>query len=90
VRGSFGHLVVDECHRTPSRTFTDAVTEFSTRFMLGLSATPWRRDGLSKLIFWHLGDVQHEIQKAELIQSGDVLVWRCACAKPSLNRISIR
>ena len=73
IRGSFGHLVVDECHRTPSRTFTDAVTEFSTRYMLGLSATPWRRDGLSKLIFWHLGDVQHEMKKAELIRSGDVL-----------------
>jgi len=73
VRDRFGHLVVDECHRAPSRTFTDAVTEFSTRYMLGLSATPWRRDGLSKLIFWHLGDVQHEMKKADLIRSGDVL-----------------
>jgi superfamily II DNA or RNA helicase len=73
IRGCFGHLVVDECHRAPSRTFTDAVTEFSTRYMLGLSATPWRRDGLSQLIFWHLGDVHHEMKKAELIRSGDVL-----------------
>ncbi len=73
VQSRFGHLVVDECHRTPSRTFTDAVTEFSSRFMLGLSATPWRRDGLSKLIFWHLGDVHHEMKKADLIRSGDVL-----------------
>ncbi len=68
-----GHLVVDECHRTPSRTFTDAVTAFDTRYMLGLSATPWRRDKLSKLIFWHLGDVQHEVQSEDLVASGDVL-----------------
>lgn len=68
-----GHLVVDECHRTPSRTFTDAVTAFDARYMLGLSATPWRRDKLSKLIFWHLGDVQHEIQPEGLVASGDVL-----------------
>ena len=68
-----GHLVVDECHRTPSRTFTDAVTAFDARFMLGLSATPWRRDKLSKLIFWHLGDVQHEIKPEGLVASGDVL-----------------
>jgi superfamily II DNA or RNA helicase len=68
-----GHLVVDECHRTPSRTFTDAVTAFSSRYMLGLSATPWRRDKLSKLIFWHLGDVQHEIKPEGLVASGDVL-----------------
>jgi superfamily II DNA or RNA helicase len=68
-----GHLIVDECHRAPSRTFTEAVTSFDARYMLGLSATPWRRDKLSRLIFWHLGGVYHEIQKADLIQSGDVL-----------------
>jgi superfamily II DNA or RNA helicase len=73
VAPRIGHIVVDECHRTPSRTFTDAVTEFGSRFMLGLSATPWRRDRLSKLIFWHLGDVHHQIDKADLVESGDVL-----------------
>ncbi|MFC1858403.1 DEAD/DEAH box helicase [Thermodesulfobacteriota bacterium] len=73
VSKAFGHLIVDECHRTPSRTFTDAVTEFDSKFMLGLSATPWRRDQLSKLIFWHLGDVRHQVDKEKLIESGDVL-----------------
>jgi superfamily II DNA or RNA helicase len=68
-----GHLIVDECHRTPSRTFTEAVTAFDCKFMLGLSATPWRRDRLSKLIFWCIGDVIHEVDKADLIESGDVL-----------------
>jgi superfamily II DNA or RNA helicase len=73
VSPKIGFLIVDECHRTPSRTFTDAVTEFDSRYMLGLSATPWRRDHLSRLIFWHLGDVHHEIEKRTLVQSGDVL-----------------
>jgi superfamily II DNA or RNA helicase len=41
--------------------------------MLGLSATPWRRDNLSKLIFWHLGDVHHQVEKNDLIRSGQVL-----------------
>jgi superfamily II DNA or RNA helicase len=41
--------------------------------MLGLSATPWRRDGLSRLIFWHVGDVVHQIDKAGLVASGNVL-----------------
>jgi len=62
-----GHIIVDECHRTPSRTFTDAVTEFDTKFMLGLSATPFRRDNLSSFIFWHLGDVHHSVDKSRLI-----------------------
>jgi superfamily II DNA or RNA helicase len=73
VASQVGHLIVDECHRTPSRTFTDAVTEFDARYMLGLSATPWRRDNLSKLIFWHLGDVHHQVEKNDLIRTGQVL-----------------
>jgi len=68
-----GHLIVDECHRAPSRTFTEAVTEFDSRYMLGLSATPWRRDKLSKLIFWHLGDVHHEVEKSGLVHNGHIL-----------------
>ncbi|MDJ0820002.1 MAG: helicase-related protein, partial [Desulfobacterales bacterium] len=68
-----GFLIVDECHRCPSRIFTEAVTGFDSRYMLGLSATPWRRDKLSKLIFWHLGDVHYEVDKKHLVRSGDVL-----------------
>ncbi|RZB31836.1 MAG: hypothetical protein SRB1_01455 [Desulfobacteraceae bacterium Eth-SRB1] len=68
-----GFLIVDECHRCPSRTFTEAVTCFDSKYMLGLSATPWRRDNLSKLIFWHLGDVHHEVDKNRLIEKGYVL-----------------
>jgi superfamily II DNA or RNA helicase len=73
VAENIGFLVVDECHRCPSRTFTEAVADFDSYYMLGLSATPWRRDNLSKLIFWHLGDMHHEIGRNNLIQSGDIL-----------------
>ncbi|WP_155301948.1 DEAD/DEAH box helicase [Desulfosarcina widdelii] len=68
-----GHLLVDECHRAPSRTFTEAVTAFDCRYMLGLSATPWRRDKLSKLIFYYLGDVHHQVDKAELQNAGHIM-----------------
>jgi superfamily II DNA or RNA helicase len=75
-----GHLIVDECHRTPSRTFTDAVSDFDAKYMLGLSATPWRRDKLSQLIFWHLGDIHHKVAKAQLVEEGHILpteiTWR--------------
>jgi len=70
---AFGFLIVDECHRAPSRTFIDAVTEFDSRYMLGLSATPWRRDKLSRLIYWHMGDLVHEVNKNDLEENGDIL-----------------
>ncbi len=73
VAPHIGHLIVDEAHRMPSRTFTEAVTAFDCRYMLGLSATPWRRDKLSRLIFWHIGDTAHEVSKEELLATGDIL-----------------
>jgi superfamily II DNA or RNA helicase len=73
VSQQIGFLIVDECHRCPSRTFTEAVTDFDSQYMLGLSATPWRRDNLSKLIFWHLGDMHHKVDKSRLVKSGEVL-----------------
>jgi superfamily II DNA or RNA helicase len=81
-----GHLVVDECHRIPSRCFTDAVTEFDSRYMLGLSATPYRRDGLSDLIFWHVGALRHKVGSKALVAAGEVLaaevVFRETAFKP--------
>jgi superfamily II DNA or RNA helicase len=87
-----GFLVVDECHRCPSRTFTEAVTAFDSKYMLGLSATPFRRDKLSKLIFWYLGDVHHEMDKKRLISKGHILkaevVFRETDFKPYYDPVS--
>ncbi len=68
-----GFLIVDECHRTPSRTFTEAMSVFDCRYMMGLSATPWRRDKLCKLIFWHLGDLNFHLDRETLVEAGDIL-----------------
>jgi superfamily II DNA or RNA helicase len=84
-----GHLVIDECHRAPSRTFTKAVSAFDSRFMLGLSATPWRRDGLSRLIYWYVGDVAHKVDAVALVEAGHVLpadvVWRETDFEPTFD-----
>lgn len=73
LKKRIGHLVVDECHRAPSRTFTVAVTAFDAAYSLGLSATPYRRDGLTSLIFWHLGEMHSRIDGEDLMQSGAIL-----------------
>lgn len=61
-----GHLIVDEAHHTPSKSFTEVAAAFGSKYMAGLSATPYRRDGLSKLIFLFIGDVVHKIEKQGL------------------------
>lgn len=73
LQNHFGHLVVDECHRVPSSLFTDVVTGFDCLYMLGLSATAFRRDGLSRLINIYLGDLVHRVDKKNLEAVGAVL-----------------
>lgn len=69
----FGHLVVDECHKSPSKTFTDAVSAFDCQYLTGLTATPERRDGLGKVINFYLGRIAHQVDKRHLNDIGAVL-----------------
>lgn len=73
IQQHFGHVIADECHRAPARMFTEALAAFDAKYILGLSATPFRRDGLSSVIFWHCGPLAHKIQQADLEMTGDIV-----------------
>ena len=51
----FGTTIVDEAHHTAARTFCASMDEVSSRFILGLTATPERADRLSHIVNWELG-----------------------------------
>lgn len=55
----YGFVVVDECHHVPAVTFERCVRQMVTRRWLGLTATPYRRDGLQGLIAMHCGPIRH-------------------------------
>lgn len=61
----YGHVVVDECHHVPAVAFESAVRAIPARYWLGLTATPYRRDGLDDLIGFQLGPVRHRFTQAE-------------------------
>ncbi len=73
VKKYVGNVIVDECHRIPSRSFYEAISVFNSKYLTGLTATPYRRDKLSQLIFWFMGNMIHEIEKSALIKKGDIL-----------------
>jgi len=71
---SFGQLIVDECHRVPATLFTDVVSQFDSYFLLGLSATAFRSDeGMTRLIYYFMGDRVHSVDPMQLKVSGAVL-----------------
>ena len=61
----YGFTIFDECHHLGAAYFCQALKKIQTRFMLGLSATPDREDGLSKVFEYHLGDPVYKNTKRE-------------------------
>jgi superfamily II DNA or RNA helicase len=56
----FGLVIVDECHHIASEAFSRAVPKLTCKHMLGLSATPERKDRLMNVINWFLGPMLYK------------------------------
>ncbi len=59
----YGLVVVDECHHVPAVTFERCVKQISVRRWLGLTATPYRRDGLQGLITMYCGPIRFRMNE---------------------------
>lgn len=68
-RDEWDCIVVDECHKavgSPTRMmmFYRVLSALSARFKLGLTATPYRADGLERCMFALLGDIIHKVPQS--------------------------
>lgn len=61
LTAGYGLVVVDECHHIPAVTFERAVKHMPVGRWIGLTATPYRRDGLEGIITMHCGPIRHQI-----------------------------
>jgi superfamily II DNA or RNA helicase len=52
---AFGLVIWDEAHRLPAPVFSQTLQKFDAKYLLGLSATPERWDGLDALLGYGLG-----------------------------------
>lgn len=63
VFDTFGLLIVDEAHHVAAPMFSKALPKIKARYVLGLSATPNRADGLGVALEWLLGPVAFRAQR---------------------------
>ncbi|HDP5028784.1 TPA: DEAD/DEAH box helicase family protein [Escherichia coli] len=56
---NYGQIIVDECHHIGAVSFSAILKETNARYLLGLTATPIRRDGLHPIIFMYCGAIRH-------------------------------
>ena len=75
---AYGHVVIDECHHVPAVQVERVLAAIPARYITGLTATPYRRDGHQPIITMQCGPMRHAISNPSVR------------AAPALERLVIR
>lgn len=83
-----GLIIVDECHHIASEVFVQALPKVTSKYMLGLSATPSRKDGLMFVANWFLGPLLYTSDTGDKEDTGvHVEVYEYKNEDPVFNEI---
>ena len=55
----YGHVIVDECHHLSAFTFESVLRQIKAKYVLGLTATPTRKDGHDPIIYMQCGQIRY-------------------------------
>jgi superfamily II DNA or RNA helicase len=61
IVAGYGQVIVDECHHLPAVSFERVLNEVKARYVVGLTATPYRRDGHQPIIHMQCGPVHFSV-----------------------------
>ncbi len=59
IVADYGHVIIDECHHVGAASFDAILKRVKAKHVLGLTATPIRRDGQQPIIFMQCGPIRH-------------------------------
>ncbi|MFZ5831765.1 MAG: TOTE conflict system archaeo-eukaryotic primase domain-containing protein [Planctomycetota bacterium] len=62
---NYGQVIVDECHHVGAVSFDAILKRTKAKYVLGLTATPIRRDGQQPIIFMQCGPIRYRAAKPE-------------------------
>ena len=54
----YGQIIVDECHHIPAFTFEQVLRQVKAKYIVGLTATPIRKDGHHPIIVMQCGPIR--------------------------------
>ncbi len=81
---NYGHVIVDECHHVGAVSFDAILKRTKAKYVLGLTATPIRRDGQQPIIFMQCGPIRYTAAKATNSPHALVVVPRTRLARIEL------
>ena len=61
----YGQVIVDECHHLSAYTFERVMKQVKAKYVVGLTATPTRKDGHQPIIFMQCGPIRFNMSARE-------------------------
>ena len=65
----YGQVIVDECHHISAFTFEQVMRQIKAKYVVGLTATPTRKDGHHPIIFMQCGPVRFSLSARGMTES---------------------
>jgi superfamily II DNA or RNA helicase len=65
----YGHVIVDECHHLSAVTFEKVMREVKARYVVGLTATPFRKDGHHPIIYMQCGPIRYRMSARTMTEA---------------------
>jgi superfamily II DNA or RNA helicase len=65
----YGQVIVDECHHLSAFTFEQVLRQAKAKYVVGLTATPIRKDGHHPIITMQCGPIRYHLSEKKLAAS---------------------
>lgn len=85
----FGFAIFDEVHHLAAEHFSQTLQQIQCRCMLGLTATPTRVDGLSKVFSWFLGPIVYQIATRPVDSTVQAITLKYNSAEPRYANVAV-
>ncbi len=79
----YGQIIIDECHHLSAFSFEAILKQAKAKFVVGLTATPFRRDGHQPIIFMQCGPICHSASRPETAPA-QLEVWPKVLPAPEI------
>ena len=62
IVAEYGHIIVDECHHLSAFSFEQIMKKAKAKYVLGLTATPVRKDGHHPIVIMQCGPIRFRVE----------------------------
>ena len=92
IVSEYGQIIVDECHHLSAFSFEQVMKKAKAKYVLGLTATPIRKDGHHPIVFMQCGPIRYKVEAKQAAQDRPfkhIMIPRINSQSPSFRETQL-